>query len=206
MVEIHTGYFLIGVLLFSVYRLAETTKALGGGDLPRKDVSFVFELILGGVWIFVIINQISYMASLPPALGLLAVQKILPLAIFILAVIIFGGKAFITPSKNFLISLVIAVVVIILVYFTLFSQTIMEGSDYALFFNGALCALYGVSGGLVAYALLWKLYPEGTHALWTAQKFWNIINNRKFLLLFIILCGIEAFLQLQMQSLLTIFL
>ncbi len=205
MVEIHSGYFLIGVLIFTIYRLAETTKTLGGGDLPRKDASMIFELILGGVWLLVIINHIIYLATLPSGLIFLAIYEIIPLIIFSISAILFVSNAFIAPSKNFLVSLVIGTSVIFITFVLFLLNGVMEGWYIELLINCVFCVLIGLGAGLLCYGILWKKNLSGNEPLWGAKSFWHAINNRKFLFLFILIIGIEAYLQLQMESILTIF-
>lgn len=206
MVEIQSGYFLIGMLVFTIYYLAETTKPLGGGDLPRKDGSMIFELMLGGVWVLVSIHLIVYIATLPSGLSLLAVYKIIPLILFIISAIFFIGKSFIAPSKNFLVSLVIGASVIFLSFILFVLNGLMQGGYIELLINSIICALIGVGAALLCYGILWKINSSGNETLWEAKSFWNIIKNRKFLIIFIIIIGIEAYLQLQMESILSIFL
>jgi len=207
MVEVHTGYFLIGVLIFTIYHLAETTKPLGGGDLPRKDASMIFELLLGGVWVLVIINTLIYIVTLPSELSLLAAYKILPLGILIISAVIFGSKAFIAPSKNFLISLLIgAFVIFFSAYFLLYvTNVIMQGGLLELLINSLYCVLIGLGAGLFCYGILWKINSSGKEILWNAQSLWKVIKNRKFLIIFIVIIGIESYFQLQMESILVIF-
>ncbi|MHA1649812.1 MAG: hypothetical protein ACTSYB_06440 [Candidatus Helarchaeota archaeon] len=208
MVEIQAGYFLLGVLLFSIFRLAETTKMFGARDgLPRKDGWLVFEYILGGVYLLCSINMIGYIVILPPELRLLAVYKIIPLVLFSIATILFGSIAFIAPSKNFLISLIIGTISTIVAALVIMGGFggIIQGGDYAFLMNGLICVVIGVVSGVLCYIILWKMRKD-LSPLWKAKQFWNKLNNRIFLLIFIIITGIEAVLQLQYESLLTIFM
>ncbi|MHA1130882.1 MAG: hypothetical protein ACTSQQ_08735 [Candidatus Helarchaeota archaeon] len=208
MLELHAGYFLAGVLIFTVYRLAETIKVLGGGeDLPRKNGSMIFEFILGGVWAICAANLLIYMISLPLGLGLLALVKILPFCIFVFSAILFASNALINPSKNFLLAILTGTIVTFIAgYFILFVfNGIAAPGDFSLILNSMIAVLIGVCAGLLCYILLSKINSNGNQPLWAAEKLWKIFTNRKFLIIYIIFIGIETYFQIQGESLLTIF-
>ena len=207
MVAIHVGYFLLGVLIFSIFRLAEMTKPLGGGEIPRKDGSIIFEFALGGAWLLAAINVIINMSTVQPGLERYILSWILPLVILLFSAVLFGCIAFMAPTKNFLLALligtIVAIVMGILLNFIFELVILLEG--YELFINSIVAVLIGVGIGLICYAILWKKNPSGNETLWEAKKFWRTINNKKFLIIFIIIVAVEAYLQMQLNSLLTIF-
>ncbi len=208
MAEIHAGYFLVGVLIFAIYRLIETTEKLKGKELPRKDGSIVFQYLLGGVFLLCAVNIVQYMSVQPPELQFLILSKILPLIIFLISVVLFGCIAFMAPSKNFLIALSIGTIVTIVTAWILlyFVETVIIVEGYTPIIKIALSVFGGIGVGVGSYLVLWKINSSGNTRLWEAKSFWKKINNRKFLIPFIILVGIETWMQMQLESILTIFL
>ncbi|MHA1270367.1 MAG: hypothetical protein ACTSPY_11310 [Candidatus Helarchaeota archaeon] len=204
--EFRIAYFLVGAVIFMGMKVFEKLKFFGAQELPRKDSLMVFYFMLGGAFMWIIVIQMMYFISLPPQQFGIILDQLLSWILLVISAVIFFSNALISPSKNFLISIIVGsiVAVVLTIVVVLFGPIIIvEG--YSVIIWGFITHTIGLIVGIIVYIILYYTYKEGLTELWTAKGYWKVINHYWLLIPVWILLIIEMVLSLRFLSLLTIF-
>ncbi|MHA1830682.1 MAG: hypothetical protein ACTSWR_04030 [Candidatus Helarchaeota archaeon] len=204
--EFRITYFLIGAILFLTMKIFEKFKWFGAKELPQKDSLLIIYLMVGDAFIWVVADQIIYFISLPASCVGIIFNQLLSTILLSISAIIFCSNAFINPSKNFLISVIIggaSAIILTFVFIQTLPGIIFEG--YGSVIWGFLAHFIGLIIGIIVYIILYFINKNGLKELWTAKKYWNIVNHYGLLIPLLILTIVESVLGLHFLSLLTIF-
>ncbi len=199
----HTIYlmFIFG-MFFLLFRDAEKLKWLGGNEemnAPIKDGMFWFFFWVSIIILKTCILQIgflTYTAMNEPSMLALYTNQFFGIAILFVLVFVLLIKGFISSCLNFIISLVCNI------FFTIIFWSIYFGS-YSLF----IAPIFSLIVSVIIENVLQRVYKAGNKILWELPpKFWKLMNNKWFLLVFTILFAIEMYFQLFSVSITTIFI
>jgi hypothetical protein len=208
MSEYYTGYVLMITFAVLIFKNLEKTTWLGAKELPRRDGFMVLYAMVGGGIIYQLISLVQYNLALPPEPTGIGIQNILPIVLLGTSSLVLLSNTLINPTKNFLIAFIIAAITaiacsILFLFIIDFSAIISSVTELIVV---GLSMLIGTGAGGIAYLILYFFYDKGKTQLWTLKRYWTVINDYRFLLILVIVVGIETYLQMKFLSILTVFL
>ncbi|MHA1265343.1 MAG: hypothetical protein ACTSRS_08935 [Candidatus Helarchaeota archaeon] len=199
MVLVNYGYFLFGIVLLFSWRIIHHIPYFQRTKYPTPGQNVVW-LALGGIYLLVIINMLQNVdASFDGFLALL------PLILFIFAMFNFWGGSFVSPTKNYLLTLVLTIPISVGILFLIDSLCLLTGfyttSSYLEILPIILTVFLGIICGIIFYKYFNRRFPNWSAPLWQAHWFWDVINHNTYLLSVAVLATIEALLQMHSTSL-----
>ena len=200
MYEINIPYFLFGMVGLMLFRLIDEMKMFNPDFEAPKYHQKVFYFSLGMVFLLSAGNGILLQWKL---------KTLLPIIFLIIGSALSISDSFTKPSRNYLISICIGVVVggvLISPLYDFFQvRRIHINIPYMGLIGIGIAFVIGMGAAMFTYILLYYKYKNGLDETWDGTRFWRIVNNRIFVLILWIIMVIELFLQLRGSSLISLF-
>ncbi|MHA1145595.1 MAG: hypothetical protein ACTSRW_12720 [Candidatus Helarchaeota archaeon] len=197
-------YFLIGTLLFLVPRFMNSISVFGlePNETPRNNTSTFMYFIVGAIfYMFMIEDLITAFLYTGSAAASAILLEIVPVVLIFLIGFVFSSEAFVKPTKNTLITLLIISVIGLPLSFLLFHNTFIDNLfSYSYVLGPVIAIVIAAAGGYGIHRILRKKLPDFNQDLWSVNSLWKITNNPYLLGTIIIVSLLEIFMQLNGYS------
>lgn len=196
------AYWLLGAILFFIPRFVNSFDFWGlqKKTTPKIDWPMFFYYIIGGVFVmFTVGDMISLlMYTTPQAIFSNLLLELVPDILLLIVGFIFISDAFIEPTKNSLITLLIVTVVSLPVAFILFHNPFIADLFLYSYIIGPVVGI--VVGMIIGVFLHWILNNKATswnHPVYNIEGLWKVTNNTWILGILMVVCVVEVLFQLQ---------
>lgn len=209
------GYFLYGVFIFLGIKFIDRFEYFEKAPLYMHKVTKVWNFIFGMACILVGINGIFSIIQIYSMIGVFDYRNALPTLFLFISAALFLSDSFKKPTKNYLISLGIGLIISIIGFLISLIITLIGPENvfgyhitfinYILLIPAFLSIIVGIIVANLVHHFYLKQKSEWDNPLWDITRIWKILNNQFFLLVFSIIVFIEIFFQFHSTSIISLF-
>ncbi|NHI93354.1 MAG: hypothetical protein EAX96_12785 [Candidatus Lokiarchaeota archaeon] len=209
-------YFLIGVFIFMMIKFVDRFKYFEDDQLFSQQIAKVWNFIFGSSCIIMGINGLFAITQIAFSVQIIDYRNLFPTILLFISSGIFLSDSFKNPTKNYLVSLGIGVLIstfgaLIPFFIALIGPDVVFGVhityiNYILLIPFLITVMVAIGVGMLIYFKLLKpRHAEWNEQLWDKSKIWNLVNNRFLLLTFSLIIFFEILFQWHSTSLLSLF-